>query len=63
MHACLAAAALGASPGEVLFIDDKAANADGACRAGLHSHHYRDLPTLRAHLRQLGLDEEASDAT
>lgn len=60
-HACLAE--LGAEPGEVLFIDDKAANADGAYRAGLHSHHYRDLPTLRAHLRQLGLDEEASDAT
>jgi putative hydrolase of the HAD superfamily len=60
-HACLAE--LGASPAEVLFIDDKAANADGAYRAGLHSHHYRDLPTLRAHLRQFGLDEEASDAT
>lgn len=54
---------LGVARGEVLFIDDKAANAEGARQAGLHPHHYRDLPTLRAHLRQLGLEEEASDAT
>jgi HAD superfamily hydrolase (TIGR01509 family) len=55
--------ALGAAPGETLFIDDKAANAEGARQAGLHAHHYRDLPTLRQELRVLGLAEETSDAT
>lgn len=57
------AAMLGATPGEVLFIDDKADNAEGARRAGLRAHHYRDLPTLRGELRELGLAEETSDAT
>lgn len=60
-RACVGA--LGATPGETLFIDDKAGNAEGARRAGLHAHHYRDLPTLRADLRRMGLEEEAPDAT
>src|SRR5690606_22979335 len=60
-HACLAA--LGASPGEVLFIEARAGNGAGACRAGLHADRYRALPTLRAPLRQLGRGGEASDAT
>lgn len=60
-RACLGA--LGATAGEALFIDDKAENADGARRAGLHAHHYRDLPTLRLELRRLGLDEETGNAT
>lgn len=57
------AAMLDAAPGEVLFIDDKADNAEGARQAGLRAHHYRDLPTLRSELRELGLAEETSDAT
>jgi putative hydrolase of the HAD superfamily len=52
------AASLGVAPGEVLFIDDKAENADGARRAGLHAHHHRDLPSLRAALRGHGLLED-----
>jgi putative hydrolase of the HAD superfamily len=42
----------------VLFIDDKAENADGARRAGLHAHHHCDLPSLRAALRGHGLIED-----
>ena len=52
------AAALGAAPGDVLFVDDKAENAEGARRAGLHAHHHRDLPSLRAALRGHGLLED-----
>ena len=59
-HACLAV--LGATADEALFIDDKRENAEGARQAGLRAHHYRDLPTLRADLRLLGLAEETSDA-
>ena len=59
-HACLAA--LGATPAETLFIDDKRENAEGARQAGLRVHHYRDLPTLRADLRLLDLAGETSDA-
>ena len=51
-HACLAK--LGAAPGEALFIDDKPENANGARQAGLHAHHYRDLPDLRSALAALG---------
>jgi putative hydrolase of the HAD superfamily len=59
------AAALGVAPGDVLFVDDKAENAEGARRAGLHAHHHRDLPSLRAALRGHGLleDEDDVDAT
>ncbi len=52
------AAALRVAPGDVLFIDDKAENAAGARRAGLHAHHHRDLPSLRAALRVHGLLED-----
>jgi putative hydrolase of the HAD superfamily len=55
------AAALGADPGDVLFVDDKAENAEGARRAGLHAHHHRDLPSLRGALRGHGLIEEEDD--
>lgn len=51
-HACLAA--IDATPGEAVFIDDKRENAEGARQAGLRAHHYRDLPMLRAELRLLG---------
>lgn len=59
------AAALGVAPGDVLFVDDKAENAEGARRAGLHAHHHHDLPSLRATLRGHGLieDEDDVDAT
>ena len=52
------AGALGVAPGDVLFVDDKAENAEGARRAGLHAHHHRDLPSLRAALRGHGLLED-----
>lgn len=51
--------ALGTVPERVLFIDDKAENAAGARRAGMLGHHYRDAPTLRTHLIDLGLLEPA----
>jgi putative hydrolase of the HAD superfamily len=51
---CLAA--LGATPDQAFFTDDKRENADGARAAGLRAHHYRDLPTLLAELRGLGID-------
>ena len=53
---CLAA--LGATPDQALFIDDKRENADGARRAGLHAHHYRDLPSLLAALREFEFPED-----
>ncbi len=54
-HRCLAL--LDVRPGDALFIDDKPANADGARRAGLRAHHYRDLPTLLAELHGFGIPE------
>ena len=44
------AEALGVAPSRVLFIDDKAENADGATRAGMAGHHYRNIAGLRAAL-------------
>jgi putative hydrolase of the HAD superfamily len=41
---------LGATPETTLFIDDKAANAEGARAAGLMAHHFRDAAGLRAEL-------------
>lgn len=37
------------------FVDDKATNAEGASRAGLHSHHFKDRDGLVAFLASLGL--------
>jgi glucose-1-phosphatase len=54
-HRCLAL--LDARPEDAFFIDDKPENADGARRAGLRAHHYRDLPTLLAELQGLGFPE------
>ena len=45
---CLAA--LGVAPEDTLFIDDKAANTDGARSVGLHAHHFTDAAGLRAAL-------------
>ena len=53
---CLAL--LGTTPDRAVFIDDKRENADGARRAGLRAHHYRDLPTLRAALREFDFPED-----
>lgn len=41
---------LGATPETTLFIDGKAANADGARAAGLMAHHFRDVAGLQAEL-------------
>lgn len=53
---CLAA--LGATPAQAVFIDDKRENAEGARRAGLRAHHYRELPTLLAGLLELDFPED-----
>lgn len=42
------AEALGVAPSRVLFIDDKAANAAGAIRAGMSGHHYQGIAGLRS---------------
>jgi FMN phosphatase YigB (HAD superfamily) len=47
---------LGATPGETLFIDDKAANAGGARDAGLDAVHFTGEPALRRDLRARGFD-------
>lgn len=51
--ACMAR--LGMPPEATLFVDDQEANVDGARRAGLHGHHYRDLAGLRESLASSGL--------
>lgn len=55
---CLSA--LGVPAADTLFIDDKAANADGARSAGLKAHHFRDADGLRAELLALDLLEPAA---
>jgi glucose-1-phosphatase len=50
---CLAA--MGASAGQTLFVDDSAANVAGAVEAGLHGLRYVDPPTLERDLAELGL--------
>ena len=40
------------APADALFIDDKAANAEGAREAGLLAHHFTDIPGLRNALRR-----------
>lgn len=52
---CLAE--LGMAPKDALFIDDKAANAEGARQAGLLAHHFTDTPGLRSALQTLDLLE------
>lgn len=46
---------LGVPAGDTLFIDDNEANVRGAVDAGLHGHHYQDLPSLDAALATFGL--------
>jgi putative hydrolase of the HAD superfamily len=48
-------ARLGATPAQVLFIDDSAANAHGAAQAGLATHHYTNSEDLETVLQAAGL--------
>jgi glucose-1-phosphatase len=57
---CLAA--LEAAPDTTLFIDDKAANADGARRAGLAAIHFTGADALLRDLAAHGFDKEPTDA-
>ncbi len=50
---CVAAA--GAAPATTLFVDDSAANIEGAATAGLAVHRFTDAPALAAALRQNAL--------
>ncbi len=54
-RACLAE--LDVAPADALFIDDKADNAKGARKAGLHAHHFTGADGLRAALREHGFEE------
>ncbi|MFD0725451.1 HAD family hydrolase [Lysobacter brunescens] len=54
------AEALGVAPSRVLFIDDKAANAGGAIRAGMSGHHYQGIAGLRSALAAHHLLENPS---
>lgn len=51
----LAARRFGHAPEAMLFIDDSAANIDGARALGWQVHHFRDARTLRADLSARGL--------
>jgi 2-haloacid dehalogenase/putative hydrolase of the HAD superfamily len=51
-HAC---ETFGLAPGEVLFIDDSAANIEGARRFGFDAHHFTDPAALRPALEARGL--------
>ncbi len=46
---------LGCRPGEAVFVDDKADNAEGASRAGLHGIHFNGAGALAAELARLGV--------
>lgn len=46
---------LGKPPDAVLFIDDRAANIEGAAEAGMATHRYADPPALEAALRAHGV--------
>lgn len=54
--------ALGTSPADCFFIDDKPENPEGARAAGLSAHHYLNDTLLRAELLQRGLLEDRPDA-
>jgi HAD superfamily hydrolase (TIGR01509 family) len=50
-----AATALGLSPEECFFVDDRAQNVDAAAAVGMKGHVFRDAPTLRAALVDAGV--------
>jgi putative hydrolase of the HAD superfamily len=54
--------ALGTSPADCFFIDDKPENPEGARAAGLSAHHYLNHTLLRAELFRRGLLEDRPDA-
>jgi len=45
----------GLAPADCLFIDDSAANVEGARAAGMRAHHFSEPETLRAELKAAGL--------
>lgn len=51
----LAEARFGHPAGAMLFVDDNAANVEGARACGWQAHHFTDAPTLAADLRARGL--------
>jgi 2-haloacid dehalogenase len=51
----LARARFGLAPGEAVFVDDVAANAEAATRSGITGIHFTDAPALRTRLVELGL--------
>lgn len=53
-YAC-AATHLGRPPSELLLVDDRLPNVEGARAAGLQAIHFRDAATLERELRQSGL--------
>ena len=57
-----AASRLGVRPEAILFIDDKAANADAARAAGMRAHHFRGAASLRDALHHHRLLEDVEDA-
>ena len=53
---------LGLSPAEILFIDDKAANAEAARRVGMDALHYAGPQALRASLQARALLDDTTEA-
>ena len=51
----LALERFGLKPGEAVFVDDVAANAEAATRSGIIGIHFTDAPSLRARLVELRL--------
>jgi HAD superfamily hydrolase (TIGR01509 family) len=47
------AARFGVKPGEIVFIDDKAANVEAAKRAGVHAIHYTSAENILSQLDKL----------
>lgn len=45
---------LGCEPGEVLFVDDRPANVEGALAVGIHAHHFTGREALRVRLSEHG---------
>lgn len=52
---------LGLLPAQILFIDDKAANAEAARRVGMDALHYAGPQALRTSLQARGLLDEATE--
>lgn len=53
---------LGLPPEDILFIDDKAANAEAARRVGMDALHYAGPQALRASLQARGLLDDTTEA-